>query len=353
MPSSSPSSDPGHAGKSRLSAFFSGRSGIALAVMVAGALVAATAYALVSGDGEPKVRLPDPRRDIPVGALFGVHTKVAVKQVDTIKAATTALEEHLGRKLDINHNFYPWDKEFPTDVERWDLENGRIPMISWNGKDVLASDIAGGKYDPMIQDRAVRVKELGIDKPVMIRWFWEMDGRKKAEFAQSPAAYIAAWRHIHDTFDVMGATNVAWVWCPNASAFTDGEAQAFYPGDDYVDWVCADGYNWAPGRPGDPWESFAEIFGGFYDWASKQTKPIMIGEFGVQEGPTPGQKAAWVAETGNVIKTQFPLIKAVVYFNANQDYDWRMNTSPDAYQAFKDLANDPFFDAGLNRRLPQ
>jgi hypothetical protein len=30
-----------------------------------------------------------------------------------------------------------------------------------------------------------------------------------------------------------------------------------------------------------------------------------------------------------------------------------MSTSPDAYQAFKDVANDPFFDLGLNRRLPQ
>jgi hypothetical protein len=345
-----PSRDRGPERKGGLAAFFSGRAGIALAVMVAGALVAATAYAFVSGDGEPKVRVSDPRRDLPVGALFGVHTKVEKKEVDTIKAATTALEEHLGRKLDINHNFYPWDKEFPTDVERWDLENGRIPMISWNGKDVLASEIAAGAYDPMIQERAAKVKELG--KPIMIRWFWEMDGRKKAEFAQSPAAYISAWRHIHDTFDEYGATNVAWVWCPNASAFVDGEAQTFYPGDDYVDWVCADGYNWAPGRDRDPWESFADIFKGYYDWAVQQSKPIMIGEFGVQERG-PGDKAAWVAETARLIKTEFPRIKAVVYFNANQDYDWRMSTSPDAYQAFKDVANDPFFDLGLNRRLPQ
>jgi hypothetical protein len=351
MSSSVPSPDPRPAGKGGRSAFISGRSGISLAVMVAGALVAATAYALVSGDGGvPRVRVPDPRRDVPVGALFGAHTKVEDKTVDTIKAATSGLEEHLGRKLDINHNFYPWDKEFPTDVERWDLENGRIPLISWNGRDAYASDIAGGAYDPMIKERAAKVKDLG--KPVMIRWFWEMDGNKKREFAQSPAAYISAWRHIHDTFEAEGATNVAWVWCPNASAFTDGEAQAFYPGDDYVDWVCADGYNWAPGRAGDPWETFADIFGGFYDWASKQPKPIMIGEFGVQER-SPGDKAAWVAETANLIKTRFPLIKAVVYFNADQDYDWRMSTSPDAYEAFKNLANDPFFDLGLNRRLPQ
>lgn len=331
-----------------IKSFFSSRTGIAMGVIAAGALVAATAFALVGGGGDPDVRIPDVRREVPErGALFGVHTKVEDKWVvDNVKAATVALERHLGRRIDINHYFYPWDKEFPTDAERWDLQNGRIPMISWNGKDHFASDIADGQYDPMIMERAVRVKELG--RPVMIRWFWEMDGKKKAEFAQSPSDYVAAWRHIHDTFQELGASNVAWVWCPNASAFTDGEAQAFYPGDEYVDWLCADGYNWAPGRPRDRWESFAEIFGGFYDWASQQNKPIMVGEFGVQEA-APGDKARWVAETVAAIKSEFPLIKAVVYFNANHDHDWRMNSSPDAYEAFKEFANDPFFHTRSSR----
>ena len=39
-----------------------------------------------------------------------------------------------------------------------------------------------------------------------------------------------------------GATNVGWVWCPLATGFTDGRAQKYYPGDDQVDWLCADVY---------------------------------------------------------------------------------------------------------------
>jgi hypothetical protein len=336
-------------GPGRLRAFLSGRSGIAFGLMVVGALVAATAFALVGDDGRPAARLPDPRV-LPAGTLFGAHTRAATDTPAGAKAAVEALEGHLGRTLDINHNFYPWEEEFPTEVERWDLENGRLPMISWNGKGVPSSEIAAGRHDPLIIDRAERVKELG--KPVLIRWFWEMDGRKKAEWAQSPETYIAAWRHIFEIFEDRGATNVSWVWCPNASAFRDGEAQAFYPGDAYVDWVCADGYNWAPGRPGDDWRPFREIFDGFYAWASQQKKPIMVGEFGVQEGASPGEKAAWVADAQRSIKAEFPLIKAVVYFNADKDYDWRMNTSDSAYEAFKQMANDPWFDSGINRRLP-
>ena len=27
--------------------------------------------------------------------------------------------------------------------------------------------------------------------------------------------YVTAWRHVHDIFTAVGATNVTWVWCPN------------------------------------------------------------------------------------------------------------------------------------------
>ena len=122
--------------------------------------------------------------------------------------------------------------------------------------------IAAGRYDDLIRQRARDTKALG--QPVLIRWFWEMDGKKKAEFAGTPEQYIAAWKHIVGIFRTEGADNVRWVWCPNASAFNDGEAQPFYPGPDFVDWTCADGYNWAPGRAGDDYRSFKEIFSGFY-----------------------------------------------------------------------------------------
>jgi hypothetical protein len=298
-------------------------------------------------DGSPQRRIPDPRR---AGTYFGVHTKVEGDDDSQAEAAVEKLERDLGRKIDIDHNFYPWDSEFPTDLERWDLKQDRVPMISWNGRGAYASDIAAGKHDPLIVDRAVRVKNL--KKPVLIRWFWEMDGKNKSEWAQSPADYIAAWRHIVDTFKDKGAKNVSWVWCPNASAFDDGSAQAFYPGDGYVDWICGDGYNWAPGRPNDRWESFSDIFRGFYGWASKQGKPLMVGEFGVQERQA-GEKADWIRNVGVALKSEFPLIRAVVYFNANQKYDWRIDSSPSSIEAFKVVANDRWFTGAIENALPK
>jgi len=340
----------------RLRDFFSSRTGFAVAVVAALCVIGA-AFALRKDDsGRPTVAEPPTTTSTtappqPVGGvLLGASTSPEIRSLAAEKSAVEGLEQRLGRTLDIDHNFYTWDEAFPTDTERWDLQQGRIPMISWNGKNVQTEDIAAGRYDDLIKQRAKATKALG--QPVLIRWFWEMDGNKKAAFAGTPEQYIAAWRHIVTTFRNQGADNVRWVWCPNASAFNDGEAQAFYPGDDFVDWTCADGYNWAPGRAGDDYRSFRDIFAGFYGWAALQKKPIMVGEFGVQER-NPGDKAQWITDARGAIKSDFPRLKAVVYFNSNKDYDWSLSTSDSALEAFKQMANDPWFNLGVNRRLPQ
>jgi len=338
----------------RLRDFFSSRTGFTVAVVVCLAIIGA-AFALRRDDRSkaPTVEPPtttsttapaEPAK----GVLLGASTSADSRSVAAEKSAVTALEQSIGRTLDIDNNFYPWDDPFPTDVERWDLQNGRIPMMSWNGKNVQASDIAAGRYDAMIKDRAKATKALG--KPVLIRWFWEMDGNKKSTFAGSPAQYVAAWQHIVTIFRDQGAGNVRWVWCPNASAFNDGTAQQYYPGDDFVDWIAADGYNWAPGRAGDDYRPFKGIFQGFYGWASLKNKPIMVAETGAQER-NPGDKAQWISDARAAIKEDFPLLRAFVYFDSNQDYDWTLTTSASALEAFKQMANDPWFNLGADGRV--
>ena len=327
--------------------------GTVLAVVLAVAVAVAGAC---DDSGHPEaattttVTTAPPAPEPVTGVLLGASTSTEVRSLAAEKSAVEGLEQRIGRTLDIDHNFYTWDEAFPTEAERWDLQAGRIPMISWNGKGVTTETIAAGRYDALIKQRARATKALG--QPVLIRWFWEMDGNKKAEFAGTPEEYIAAWQHIVVIFRNEGADNVSWVWCPNASAFNDGEAQKFYPGADFVGWTCADGYNWAPGRAGDEYRSFKDIFGGFYGWAVLQNKPIMVGEFGVQER-NPGDKAQWITDAREAIRSDFPLLRAVVYFNSNKDYDWRLSTSDSAVDAFRQMANDPWFNLGVNRRFPQ
>jgi hypothetical protein len=242
------------------------------------------------------------------------------------------LEDLLGRNVDVDHNYTAWNEAFPGWREKWDVVNGRIPFVSW-AKTSTAS-VNSGRYDSMIKQRAQDVKAFGA--PMLLEWFWEMDGSRNKHYAGSPASYIAAWQRIHKIFDKAGVTNVSWVWCPNAWGFATGDAQKFYPGDAYVDWICSNGYNWAPARKGDEWRSFEWIFQPFYDWGSAHHKPLMIGEFGVLDRK-PGEKAEWLREAADTLKTKFTDIKAVVYFNVKKKYDWRLDTDS-SRGAFKYLA---------------
>jgi endoglucanase len=283
----------------------------------------------------------------PTGAtLFGAYVKptTGYDQSD-VKNAINRREQQLGRRFDISQQYYRWGKVFPGWKEQWDLQMGRIPLIGWDGP--TTSSINSGTHDGYIRARADGVRRLGA--PVFIRWFSEMDANFHAQEAGTPAAYISAWRRIHRIFKNRGATNVVWVWCGTAAGFKTGKAQSYYPGDAYVDWTCADGFNWAPRRAGSTWTSFGEIFRAFYAWGSTKGKPMMIAETGTEEDYVPGRKGDWVKNAAHTIKNQMSDIKAFVYFDSKRTdfggttYDWRMDTSPGSMNAFATMGRDPHF----------
>jgi hypothetical protein len=293
-------------------------------------------WSITAGGGNPRSAPLAPA----TGALFGVHFQVddnapAADQ----QSALLGFESALGRTMAIDHRYEPWGNVFPNWRDTFDLAGGRIPMISW-GK-VLTTDVTAGRYDTYIADRADGIRDLG--KPVFIRWMWEMDGNAKASYVVSPSDFIAAWDHIRAIFAAHGATNAVWVWCPNASAFATGKAQTYYPGDDQVDWVCADGYNWYPDS-GRTYESFESKFTAFNDWAVSQGKPAMVGEYASQEMET-GRRAQWINDARNALETRLTGILAVNWFHSQTTtHDWRLTPEPDAFEAFRQMGFDPFFN---------
>jgi Glycosyl hydrolase family 26 len=288
-----------------------------------------------AGGGSPRDVLLAPA----TGALWGAHHKVDnTLPPEGQQAMILDFESAVGRTLGIDMWYEPWGDTFPNWREQWDIAGGRIPMISW-GK-VSTTDVTAGTYDAYIRGRADGLKALG--KPVFLRWFWEMDGSRNATLAVSPSAYISAWKHIRSLFAQEGATNVAWVWCPNASSFKDGSGPQFYPGDDAVDWVCADGYNWYPDS-GRSYESFSDKFTAFHDWAVARNKPAMVGEYGAQEMEA-GRRAAWFDEAHQALESRLSGVLAVIYFHSYTDtHNWQVTPEPDALAAFSAMGLDPYF----------
>ena len=326
------------------------RSGRVRAVAVLMTLAAVASVIIVSWPGgqstvtvQPvasRTALPSGRLVPAHGAYFGAYVKPLVGATYvSVERAVTTLEHKIGRKLAINQLYVPWASKMPLIVSSWDLANGRIPMISWAG--YHTNLINKGRYDAVI--RATALQLAALPGPVMLRWFPEMDGRQYRALVPSAASFIRAWRRMHRIFATAGATNITWIWCPNAGHIGDKVAQRFYPGARYVDWVCADGYNWAPGKRRAPWKTFADIFSAFYRWGIRTGKPLMIGEFGVLER-RPGEKGAWMRQTDRQLRTRFPAIRGVIYFDAkHKGFNWRVTTSPSALAGFRAFANDPHF----------
>lgn len=302
-----------------------------------------------AGVVDPALYRPAPV-DLPSGKLVpsGPGAYIGTFQPLTTTAEEmadiNALEAGMGRKEDIAHVFYGWSQTFPTWRETWNLQNGRIPLISWTG--TKTTEVTAGWHDNMIRTRARSLKAL--PGKVFLRWFWEMDDATLDWQTVSAPSYISAWQRIHTIFQQEGAANVAFVWSPNAWGVQIGTAQAFYPGAQYVDWIAADGYNWAPKRPNDPWVSFTNVFSAFYAWAATMNKPLMIPEVGAMERNR-WEKSQWLLDMGTSLKVQFPLVRALVYFDhATTSYTdgatvfpWTINSSQDARWAWNAMVWEP------------
>ncbi len=265
-----------------------------------------------------------------------------------------AFETMIGRSLAIRHSFHDWNGNFIGDAATSDIQAGRIPLITWQPiqekSGIPLDDIIGGTYDDMIQTRAQQSRQAS--KPILLRWGHEMNGDwfpwggvKNGANAEATQKYIAAYRHVHDIFTAEGASNVLWVFCPNADSVPDSpwnDWTQYYPGDDYVDWTGFDGYNWGTTQSyGSKWQEFSDIAAPIYPGLATKGKPIIVAETASTE--IGGNKAAWIAGIVPALQSSYPQIRALTWFNA-VDIDWPIDTSPQSLAAFRVMAEDTYFN---------
>jgi Glycosyl hydrolase family 26 len=249
-------------------------------------------------------------------------------------------EAKLGRIPRIHLTYYSWDADWTGAVTKADLAAGRIPLVNWEPHHIDFARIIDGSLDATINARAVGSKALG--KKFFLDFAAEMNG-DEAWGGNNAPLYVSAYRHIHDLFDKAGATNVVWVWCPNVTDTPGGNRTTmdYYPGDSYVDWTGVDGYNWGTKNGG--WQSFHKVFQNIYPLLAAKKKPILIGEMSSAEAG--GDKGKWIDEVIPTLRTNYPLIKGVVWFDINKEADWRISSSPASEAAFIRMANDPYFNS--------
>jgi membrane-bound metal-dependent hydrolase YbcI (DUF457 family) len=222
---------------------------------------------------------------------------------------------------------------------------GAVPMIGWEpwnqaDQGFRLAAIASGRYDDYIYRSAYEAEQWG--GPILVRFGQEMNGSwmpwQRGVDGTTGPRFVAAWRHIVKIFRHVGATNVSWVWCPYVN---NGSLpfMSFYPGDRWVDWLALDGFNW-----GEPisWQTFPTIFEASYDRLARLApKPIMIAEIGSDE--TGGSKVHWLRRTLRHQLPRLKRVKAVVWFDATDGADFRVDSSVDALAAFREGIGSPLY----------
>jgi mannan endo-1,4-beta-mannosidase len=256
--------------------------------------------------------------------------------------------------------------EFPTDAMENAREYGAIPFFNWSSQesavnpslttsmpDFQLSDVVAGRYDGYIQRFAETARDWG--HPFFLRFDWEMNGNwfpwSEQVNGNEPGEYVAAWRHVHDIFAAVGATNASWVWCPYAEVKRQFAPLApLYPGDRYVDWTCLDGFNWASNSTNPhKWRSFGEIFAATYRRLVTKiapSKPIVLAEMASTGGPR--ARAAWIRKMFRQLAQKYRKVRGLIWYDQiDRGIDWLLESSQEASAAFARGVGNPAFQANV------
>ena len=147
----------------------------------------------------------------------------------------------------------------------------------------------------------------------------------------------------------IGATNVEWVWCPNVVSVPDtpdNDMHRYYPGNEYVDWVALDGFNFGDDHDEwHRWQSSADIYAEVLEELERRysDKPIMIGEFGCAPGES-GRRAQWFRDAYDEL-SRHPRVKAVILFGLDKrregEPDWSLSDDDGSLRAFNETFARP------------
>ncbi|MBO4435324.1 MAG: dockerin [Fibrobacter sp.] len=236
--------------------------------------------------------------------------------------------------FDINN--WDWVESF-AEIAR---ENGSTLVVTWMPNGYSARKITEGIADPYIRHFAKGVKNYG--REIWLRPLHEANGDWYDWGVGKPATdntddnVAEAFRHIVDIFREESVPNVKWVWTTNSSNVGDNTTfTGTYPGDDYVDYVSIDGYNWGNIKCWSRWKTFSQVFKKSYNALAGIDKPIFIAETSCTESG--GNKAEWITDMFKVLPEEFPKIFAVMWFSQSKSFeaDWALDTSSAAVDAWK------------------
>jgi beta-mannanase len=297
----------------------------AAALCAAGFTMMATAAAGESRSGQGPI-------DYPGGPIYGVYDPARDFRNDSY--------------IGVESLFLPWhggDPNWLRQVDAYAFDRGRTVMVtlepfSWTATTQqrpknLRRDILAGRYDATIDAFCGVVGSMR--SPVWLRWGHEMESRSDRYpwAGWWPPNYIAAYRHIVARCR-QSAPDAKYVWSPRG----DADLADYFPGRDYVDIVGVSLYGLQSYQrlTGGSDQGFVENFRPVYDRLASFGLPIIIAELGYSGNADFVMK--WSEEA--MRPGRFPMLKAVVYFNARETADWPLGLGRPDWRVYANITSD-------------
>jgi hypothetical protein len=166
--------------------------------------------------------------------------------------------------------------QFPNAV----IHSAMWMVGNWN----IARNTANGLYDKVLKKYARWAKS--IKRPIYLRIGYEFDGPHNQ---LEPKEYLAAYKHVVDLLRKEGVNNIALVWHSYAAPTYKGyDLTAWYPGDEYVDWVDISVFGQAYSK-----DSFGADTNRVLQFAKAHKKPVMIAESRPIRGIAENNTVSW------------------------------------------------------------
>src|SRR3954468_14539929 len=261
-------------------------------------------------------------------------------------AAADAFTEATGVSPSVAMYFYDFGGRVDTTALRRLSDSGRLPMMTWepwnhttpSANPYSLQAIAAGQFDAYLSAQGKALAAVGA--PVAVRFAHEMNGSwyqwGQGVNGNTPADYVAAYRHVHDVITSAGATNVIWVWSPITVISRPNVPLApLYPGDGYVDWLGLSVYFSSPTATyaADIPSTLRELD------RFAPAKPIYVAETSVLPGPN---RPAMIHDLISGLLT-IPNLVGLTWFNHDTQHDYRIDNDPPAAAQLAAELSSPYF----------
>ncbi|MGE0141368.1 MAG: glycosyl hydrolase [Ilumatobacteraceae bacterium] len=284
------------------------------------------------------------------GAWLGASTPSADGTFDY----ETGLQEYeavVGDSPDIQHFYKRGGAAFPTPAEIALAERPgtarSILFYNWKPSvDHTWREIADGAADDNIAAVAASIAAYPHHLFLAVQHEPEDDAAAGGA-GMSASDFVEMYRYVVGRLRELGADNIVFVMNYTGTPRWAPVVDSFYPGDDVVDWIAYDPYALADHTTfSQMLNNPAEGWPGFYEWATAKApgKPIMLAEFGFDVANR-SEAAHDLPSAADVLRDEFPMIKALVYWNDSNDgrLQVRIDQDDQLAAAYTVFARDPYF----------